>query len=276
VRARPIGGRVVAVTGAARGIGLEIAGELLRQGALVAIGDIDEAGAKEAAERLGGGVVAARCDVADRDSFTGFLDLVERELGPLDVLVNNAGIMPVGPFHTESDEVARRQFDVNVHGVILGCKLALARMLPRGRGHLVNIASGAGVASVPGVATYCGTKHAVVGLTEAIRLEYRGSGIQATSVLPGVIDTALTSGLPETRGVPKISPAQVALAVAGVLRRPRARVFVPRRIGVLARLTAVLPTAAIEGLMAATGSRRGFLDADATARAGYEQRIRGA
>jgi hypothetical protein len=90
-----------------------------------------------------------------------------------------------------------------------------------------------------------------------------------------VIDTALTSGLPETRGVPKISPAQVALAVAGVLRRPRARVFVPRRIGVLARLTAVLPTAAIEALMAATGSRRGFLDTDATARAGYEQRIRG-
>ena len=87
------------------------------------------------------------------------------------MLINNAGIMPVGLFADESDETANTMIDINLHGVIFGTKLALERMLPRRSGHIVNIASQAGKAGIPGGATYCATKHAVVGLSEAVRLE---------------------------------------------------------------------------------------------------------
>ena len=115
--------------------------------------------------------LAPRPDVTDRASFDTFLREVESRLGPLDVLINNAGIMPIGVFVEETDATAHRMIDINLHGVIYGSKLALARFQSRGRGHLVNIASAAGKAGFAGGATYCATKHAVVGLCEAIRAE---------------------------------------------------------------------------------------------------------
>ena len=125
-------GKIVAITGAARGIGRATATELSRRGALVAIGDIDEAAAEDAASSLSGSCHVAKLDVTDRVSFTSFLDGAEAELGSIDVLVNNAGIMPVRPFHTETDETASRQIAINVDGVVIGSKLALERMIPRG------------------------------------------------------------------------------------------------------------------------------------------------
>ncbi len=135
----------------------------------VAIGDLDERGRRPTAEELGASAIALPLDVTDRDSFAAFLDGAEQQLGPLDVLVNNAGIMQVGRFIDEDDLTARRMIDINLHGVILGMKLALERMIPRDRGHIVNISSQAGKFGAPGGATYSATKHAVVGLTEAIR-----------------------------------------------------------------------------------------------------------
>ena len=102
------------------------------------------------------------------------------------MLVNNAGIMQVGRFIDEDDLTARRMIDINLHGVILGTKLALERMIPRDRGHIVNIASQAGKFGAPGGATYSATKHAVVGLTEAVRGELRlmGAHIDVSYVMP--------------------------------------------------------------------------------------------
>ena len=105
--------KTVAITGGARGIGYQTAKELIRRGHRVAIGDVDEARAKEAAVELGVKVVT-RLDVTDPDSFREFLDLVEGGLGPLDVLINNAGIMPTGHAHEEADAVTRRQVEINV------------------------------------------------------------------------------------------------------------------------------------------------------------------
>ncbi len=113
--------------------------------------------------------------MTDRASFDAFLTEVESRLGPLDVLINNAGIMPIGPFVSETDVTAERIIDINVHGVINGSKLALERFLPRNHGHLVNVASVAGKLGFPGGATYSASKHAVVGLSEAIRGELRGT-----------------------------------------------------------------------------------------------------
>ena len=133
----------------------------------VAIGDLDEAEAKRGGRGRAGRRSASPLDVTDRESFERFLDAADEQLGHVDVLVNNAGIMQLGPFVDEDDATAQRQVDINVHGVLNGMKIVLPRFQPRNAGHLVNIASSAGKAGFPGGATYCGTKHFVVGVTEA-------------------------------------------------------------------------------------------------------------
>src|SRR5450631_2294946 len=138
---RILAGETAAITGAARGIGRATAEAFLRQGMRVAIGDVDFDAARATADELGPSVIALRLDVTDRDSFTAFLDAAEEQLGPIGVLVNNAGIMQVGRFIDEDDLTARRMVDINLHGVILGMKLALGRMIPRDSGHIVNISS---------------------------------------------------------------------------------------------------------------------------------------
>ena len=273
---RPIRDRVVAVTGGARGIGRATAAALLREGARVAIGDIDLELAGRTAAELGSGCLALKVDVTDRGSFARFLDDIERELGPLDVLINNAGIMPLGPFHEESDRTADRQLDINVHGVITGTKLALARMQPRRSGHIVNQASYVGRVPFKGGATCVATKHAVVGLSYAVWMENRDAGIEVSVVMPGVVNTELGSGLANTRGIKVVEPEEVADAIVEALRRPRIDVYVPRSLGVLWRIGAVLPPRA--GILLAKLFRsEGVLsDADPTARAAYEARAAGA
>src|SRR3954447_7755875 len=225
---RNLAGRVVAISGAARGIGKSTAAALVREGARVAIGDIDAELARNTAQELGGEVRAYDLDVTNRPSFASFLDQVESDLGPLDVLVNNAGIMPVGAFLDESDESAIRQLDINVHGVIFGMKEALPRMLPRQSGHIVNLASAAGKGGIPHLATYCATKHAVVGISEALHSEYRDAGIEFTCVMPALVNTELTAGVRAGRAVKKAEPEEVARAIVDALREPRFDVFVPR------------------------------------------------
>ncbi|HEX4806440.1 MAG TPA: SDR family oxidoreductase [Conexibacter sp.] len=266
-------GKVVAITGGARGIGRATAAALVRKGAKVAIGDVDVALAERTAAELGGGTVALPLDVTDREAFEQFLDEVERRLGPLDVLVNNAGIMQLGRFADESHEVAARQIDINLHGVLTGSKLALRRFLPRRSGHLVNIASTAGKAGVPGGATYSATKHAVVGLTEAIRGEVRGSGVETSVVMPVPVNTELAAGLVRGRGLTAtVEPEQVADAIVAALERPRHDVYVPQAINVMVRIGALLPRRVAEALGRSARTDRILADADRTARAAYEQR----
>src|SRR3954468_14371367 len=230
---RSLAGRVVAITGAARGIGRATAAALVREGATVAIGDLDADLGRRTAGELGPQAAAFTLDVTDRASFEAFLDAVEAELGPVHVLVNNAGIMALGAFVAEDDATARRMVDINVHGVLHGMKAALPRLLARGDGHLVNIASAAGKAAYPGGATYCGTKHFVVGVTDAARGELRGTGIELSVVMPVVVDTELASGVGTPRGIPRIKPEDVADAIVDALKRPRFDVFVPRWMGPL-------------------------------------------
>ena len=200
--------KTIAITGGARGIGYQTAREMVRRGHRVAIGDIDEARVKEAADELGVSVVT-HLDVTDPASFRSFLDLVEKHLGPLDVLINNAGIMPTGHTHEEDDAVTRRQVEINILGVIFGTKLALQRMLPRRSGHIINTASLAGELAVPGLATYCGTKFAVIGFTEAARQEYRKSGVQLSTVRPTFTNTELVAGTTGAKGLRNAEPEEI-------------------------------------------------------------------
>ncbi|MEA2424579.1 MAG: hypothetical protein QOH13_989 [Thermoleophilaceae bacterium] len=234
----PLGGRVVAITGAARGLGLATAKALAERGARVAIADLDGDLARVEAAALPGpgphaGYVA---DVTDPAGFAAFLDDTERDLGPLDVLVNNAGIMPVGPFAQEDPSVTRKQVEINVLGVMTGTRLALDRMLPRRRGHIVNLASAAGRVAVPGEAVYTATKHAVVGFGEALRAELRDSGVEVTTVMPSLAATELAAGMSPPRFVPMVKPEQVAAAIAGALESPTLEVIVPAWITPLVRI----------------------------------------
>ena len=263
---------MVAITGAARGIGRATAAALAREGATVVIGDRDLEVARRTAEEIGPRAAAFGLDVAERASFEAFVAAVEEQLGPIDVLVNNAGIMPLGPFVDEDDATTRRLVDINVHGVLHGMKVVLPRFIARGEGHLVNIASAAGKGPYPGGATYCGTKHFVVGVSEAVRGELRGTGVDLSVVLPVVVDTELASGVGSPRGVPRIKAKDVAEAIVGVLRRPRFDVYVPRSIGPLTAFGAVLPRRVRELALRAIGADRVLWQVDASARRGYEAR----
>jgi NADP-dependent 3-hydroxy acid dehydrogenase YdfG len=270
---RSLAGQTVAITGGARGIGRATAAALIAQGARVAIGDIEASLAEQTASELGAGTVGLPLDVTDRASFDAFLTEVESRLGPLDVLVNNAGIMPIGPFVEETDATAKRMVDINLHGVIFGSKLALERFLPRGRGHLVQIASAAGKAGFPGGATYCATKHAVVGLSEAIKAEVRGTDIGVSVVMPVVVNTELGSGLADARGFKPVQPEDVADAIVEALQTGRFDVYVPKSMVGMVRLTALLPRRAAEGLGRLLKGDQVLAHPDHNARAAYEARM---
>ena len=271
--ARSLTGQVVAITGGARGIGRATAAALIAQGAQIAIGDIDASLAERTAQELGAGTVGLPLDVTNRASFEAFLDEVESRVGPLDVLINNAGIMPIGPFTEESDATAVRMVGINLHGVIFGSKLALKRFQSRGRGHLVNIASAAGKTGFPGGATYCATKHAVVGLSESIRQEVRGTDIGVSVVMPVVVHTELGSGLPEARGFKPVEPEDVASAIVDALQHRRYDVFVPKRLGALMWLNDLMPRALAEGVTRLLKGDQVLANPDHGARAAYEARM---
>jgi NAD(P)-dependent dehydrogenase (short-subunit alcohol dehydrogenase family) len=273
---RSLNGQVVAITGGGRGIGRATAAALIAQGARVAIGDIDAPLAETTAGELGAGTIGLPLDVTDRESFAAFLDEAERQLGPLDVLINNAGIMPVGPFEHETDDCAARLVDINIHGVILGSKLAIERFKPRGRGHIVQLASIAGKGGFPGGATYCATKHAVVGLTEALRSELRGTGIEMHQVLPIGVNTELYSGVSAARGFPTAEPDDVANTIVELLQTGKFELFVPRMVGSITRVQALLPRRVAEAIIRYTKGDRLLISADPAARAAYEARISGA
>ncbi|MDR3418513.1 MAG: SDR family oxidoreductase [Nevskia sp.] len=265
-------GAVVAVSGGGRGIGLAIARAMAAQGAKVGIGDIDETLAVEAAEGLTG--YGGRLDVRERASFAAFLHAVRDALGPVDVLVNNAGIMPIGAFADETDAMSDTQIDVNLRGVIHGCKEALPEMAARGGGHIVNVASMAGVLPVPGLAVYCATKFAVLGLTRTLREEYRDSGVHFTTILPSKVTTELAAGSDQAAGgVPTVSPQEVARAVVEAVLHRRGEVTVPRYLGFAPALLEVTPGWLQRGFRRGFGDRRVLEKMDLAQRAAYTRRI---
>ena len=271
-RSIPLAGRVVAITGAARGIGRATAQACVRAGMRVAIGDVDLAAAEATAAQIGSGTIAVQLDVRERASVAHFLDEVEARLGPLDVLVNNAGIMPLRPLVDEDDQSARRQVDINVHGVLHGMKEALPRMLARNSGQIVNIASIAGRVGFSGGATYSGSKHFVVGVSEAARAELRGSAVEITCVMPVVVRTELSSGLPPGVIIKHIEPDDVAAAILRALRSPRFEVYVPRMVTPLVKLGASLPQPIREGVCRFLRIDRSLADPDVAIRRAYELR----
>jgi NAD(P)-dependent dehydrogenase (short-subunit alcohol dehydrogenase family) len=270
---RQLSGKVVAITGGARGIGKTTAWALVGKGCRVAIGDLDSSLAEAAAAELGGGTVGLELDVSKRGSFAHFLDEAERQLGPVDVVINNAGVMPVTPFVEESDDSIKRQLDINLYGVIVGTQLAIERMRPRRSGHVVNIASSAGKAGVPGIATYSATKHAVVGLTEAVRAEHADDGIEFSYVMPITVNTQLIEGLKDQRGVKRVEPEDVAEEIVEALETGKVDVYVPRQLRATVMMGGLMPRKVREAVAHLMGVDKVMTEVDPQARKAYEKRV---
>ena len=192
--------RAAIVTGAARGIGHAIAARLLGDGYRVALADVDEAAARAAAEKLGGeaaGALPLHLDVSDTDSVRAAFARAEASQGPLDVLVNNAGIDVIGPFVESDEQTWRRLIAVNLEGTLRCCRAALDGMLARSTGSIVNLGSDAGRVGSTGEAVYSATKGGIIAFTKSLAREVARQGVRVNCVCPGPTDTALLGQVAE-------------------------------------------------------------------------------
>jgi NAD(P)-dependent dehydrogenase (short-subunit alcohol dehydrogenase family) len=274
MRRAKLRGASVAVTGGARGIGRETAARLRSAGARVVIGDLDHPVAEQTAAALGPDVAALPLDVADRGSFETFLAEAQRLHGPLDVLVSNAGVMPLGRFLDGDPGVFDRTLDVNFGGTVNALSLALPGMVERGHGRVVVVASLMGRVTVPGAAVYGASKYAVVALCEAVRRELRGTGVGLVTILPAMVRTELSSGVPEGRALPVVEPGRVARAIVRACADGRPEVAVPAWAGGFARIGGALPPSLMTPVRRMLGDERALTQIDEERRRMYEERIR--
>lgn len=218
--------KTVLITGASSGIGAAIARELGRAGARLAIGARRTDRLEALAAEIGGDVLVRRLDVTDRADVAAFADAARERFGRIDVIVNNAGIMPLSPMVSLKVEEWERMVDVNIKGVLYGVAAVLAEMTARGSGHIVNIASIGALRVVPTAAVYCATKYAVRALSEGLRQE--NQRIRVTCVHPGVVESELADTItdPTAAAAMKtfraiaLQPDAIARAVRYALEQP--------------------------------------------------------
>lgn len=271
-----IQGKTVVVTGAARGIGYATAKTLLDRGARVIIGDRDVTVLEKAVTELSrsGRISGYPVDVTDTKSFSALLDKARTDGGGrIDVLINNAGVMPLGPFLDQSEQAIRTSIEVNFYGVLTGCRLVLPEMVKHRRGHIVNIASMAGMVAVPGQVVYAGTKFAVVGLSTAMADEFAPQGVNISVVLPTFTNTELIAGTKDTGAQKPVAPEQIAAGIVKVLDKPSiTHRSVPTPLRTVGAIAQLLPPRTRRWLSHQIGNDTVFLNFDAAARADYERR----
>jgi len=252
----------VLITGAASGIGRLMAEKIAAQQAHVILWDLNADDLRAVSEELGRRGQRCStyvCDVSDREAVYATAARVLEDCGPLDVLINNAGIVSGRPLLEIPDEAIERTFRVNVLALFWTTRAFLPAMLERRSGHIVTIASAAGLVGTARLTDYCASKHAAVGFDDALRLELRhlGQNIRTTVVCPFYIATGMFEGVKSRASwlLPILDPDSVTEKIVRAIRKERRRVLLPPTIASIyaARL---LPTWLFDALMRALGVTR--------------------
>jgi NAD(P)-dependent dehydrogenase (short-subunit alcohol dehydrogenase family) len=222
--ARPLEGKVAVVTGGAAGIGMGISQRLARDGARVAIFDLDAEGAVRAAEEIvdsGDAAVAYTVDVSQRAQIESALGEVRAQLGPVVILVNNAGIECMTPFATMDVETWERVFNINMTGSFHCTQLVLPDMFEAGWGRIINISSSSAQRGSKGMVAYSSSKGAMISFTRSLALELGDKGITVNNVPPGFIDTPMNQRAFSEGGFPPGAyEAQVKATPVGRAGKP--------------------------------------------------------
>ena len=216
----------ILITGASSGIGAGIARELGAAGARLLLGARRTERLDALAAEIGGTVLTRRLDVTDRDDVAAFAEAAREALGPIDVIVNNAGVMPLSPMASLKVDEWDRMVDVNIKGVLYGIAAVLPGMVARGSGQIVNIASIGALSVVPTAAVYCATKYAVRAISDGLRQEHRD--LRVTCIHPGVVESELADTITDPaaaemmRGYRAVAlqPDAIARAVRFAIEQP--------------------------------------------------------
>jgi all-trans-retinol dehydrogenase (NAD+) len=233
--------KTVLITGAARGIGRAAAIELARAGADIfgvdlQLNDLKET--RDAVTALGRRFMGFSCDVSHEPAARALIAETFEKHGGFEVLINNAGVLPSGPFMERDFSVWRKTIDINLIAVIVLTHATLPHFLKRGSGHIVNLASIAGKFGTEGVVVYAATKHGVVGFSSALRAELRDTKIGVSWICPSHVDTRLAQGVKHTIFTPVVQPQHVARAIRRAIESNASEVFVPR---IMRWLASILP-----------------------------------
>lgn len=227
----------VLITGAASGIGQALALEFSAAGSNIIIADINEEGMKNTNSQIearGGQSICIRADMSKFEEIQALAARAVKEAGQIDVLVNNAGIGIVSEAQNVTIEEWQKILAINLHGPIFLTHFLLPHMIERRSGHIVNIASMAGLIGIPGFTAYCTTKFGMVGYSEALRVELAGYGIGVTAICPGYVSTPIIHVTPikgfdqELRNIPSlvtITPQKAAKVIVSGVRRNKAKVL---------------------------------------------------
>jgi 3-oxoacyl-[acyl-carrier protein] reductase len=249
-------GSNVLITGASRGIGREIAVAASKKGARVGLMARAKDELSQVLEACGGNGAIAVADVADRVQVESAIGALQRELGPADVLINNAGIGAYG-FVVDTDvETIEKMMRVNYFGTVYATKAVLPGMIERAHGHIVMIASIAGRIGAPLEAGYSASKFAMVGFSEALAMEVKRKGIGLSIIDPGPVETHFTEarGVPFASNTPKpVQPQAVAELVMRAVERNKMEKFIPSWLGPAFTFKVLVPPAYRVGTMKTFG-----------------------
>lgn len=263
-------GSVAVVTGGARGIGRRIAADLRAEGYTVVIGDLDEEATRATAAELGSGVTGVRLDITDRELVAATIDEIEGTIGPIAVWVNNAGIMPTGPFREQTPGLVQTVIDVDFAALVAVTGAILPRFLARGSGTIVNLGSATGIKPLAGLAVYSGAKAAVIGFSDALRRELRGTGVTVRVVLPNLVSSPMGAGITAPTLFPAVTTEKVSAAVIRATRQGPFAVTVPRVLSPVLRTARLLPIPVQDWLDDRIGTDLIGLGGDPSARAAYQ------
>jgi short-subunit dehydrogenase len=255
---KPLDDKVVLITGASRGLGADMARRFARERvrlALAARSGTELEKLRAELESQGAKAVSVPTDVSDLASLRALVKEVESSVGPIDVLVNNAGLEEVCDFEAMDLEHIEQILSVNVLGLIWLTRLVAPSMIERRTGHVCNIASLAGVTPVPHNAVYAASKHAVVGFSRSLRIELAEHGVEVTVVCPGFVEGGMF--LKWGRAAPKmtgsVTPAQVSDAVVKAVRANKGEIIVTKGLGKIGDWTFAIAPELSASVMRRTG-----------------------